>query len=181
MTLTFINKTNRNGLYNILIVLFVIISVQNNFVNANDLTYSPDQWPRHWNALINQNQPDQNTSGYQSRRSDYENQRPLRSPMWGVMPSAKKTSRRSMWPEYNTRAHLHGGVYAENYYSGFPAYGLPVPMASPLVMPYGAPLLAPGIMPGINPGGYPYAAYPYGTYPYGSPFMGGFPGTGYMW
>ena len=181
MTLTFINKMNRYCWYNNLIVVFVIISAQSKFVNANDLTYSPDQWPRHWNALINQAPSQQNTSGSQSQRDQYENHRPLRSPMWGVMPSAKKSSRRSMWPEYNTRAHLHSAIYAENYYSGFPAYGLPIPMASSLVMPYGAPLLAPGIMPGINPVGYPYAAYPYRAYPYASPFIGGFPGQGHLW
>ena len=136
---------------------------------AESLTYSPDQWPRHWNVLMNKanHQQDRNSNKYRS-------QAPLRSKVWGVVPRAKQKSRRSLRPEYDTNSHMH------NYYSGYRGFAAPITYGMPLVSPYGASVMGPGLAaPGI----------PFGTYPFvtPSPFMGGYPGMnrmpglGYRW
>ena len=127
---------------------------------AESLTYSPDQWPRHWNVLMNKanHQQDRNSNKYRS-------QAPLRSKVWGVVPRAKQKTRRSLRPEYDTNSHMH------NYYSGYRGFAAPITYGMPLVSPYGASVMGPGLAaPGI----------PFGTYPFvtPSPFMGGYPGMG---
>jgi hypothetical protein len=198
MTLAFLTKLNKNILKNIFIGFLVIITVNTSVVLADTLTYSPDQWPRHWGELMSQTQREQELY-YSQQQPGYLTQRPERSPMWGVMPSARQKPRRTLRPEYNTQAHLQPYVsqnaYAGNYNSEFSSYGLSVPLASPLVIPYSAPgLVAPGLLPGMQQVGYPYGAYPGvypaaypGSYPYGAfpyattPFIGRVPGMGYMW
>ena len=136
---------------------------------AESLTYSPDQWPRHWNVLMNKanHQQERNSNKYRSLA-------PLRSKVWGVVPRAKQKSRRSLRPEYDTNSHMN------NYYSGYRGFAAPITYGMPLASPYGASVMGPGLAaPGI----------PFGTYPFvtPSPFMGGYPGMGrmpglgYMW
>ena len=90
---------------------------------AESLTYSPDQWPRHWNVLMNKanHQQDRNSNKYRS-------QAPLRSKVWGVVPRAKQKSRRSLRPEYDTNSHMH------NYYSGYRGFAAPITYGMPLLL-----------------------------------------------
>lgn len=157
--------------------LCLIVVGHANFVIAEPLTYSPDQWPRHWNVLMNKTHLKVRLNGYRSNANGL-NQKPARSPMWGVVPVAKQKPRRSHRPEYNTNSHIRNyygqNMYQGNYYSGFSGYGFPTSFVTPLISPYGVSALAPGLAaPGI----------PFGAYPFmGSlPVMGGLPGMGYMW
>ena len=84
--------------------MFLLVSsvIENKVLADGSLTYSPDQWPRHWNVLINKTQK----QNRRSHRHGYASQKPLRSPMWGVAPVAEKKSRRTYRPEYNTNSHM---------------------------------------------------------------------------
>lgn len=159
---------NKYVLRNVFMFLLITLAYSNNIV-ANEITYSPDQWPRHWNETINKAQ--QQNRYYQ--QNGYDRERPARSPMWGVVPSVKKKPRRSVRPEYNTNAHIinYSGqnIYQRNYYSGPNGYGL--------ADPYVSPLLVPGLMPGLSAPGIPFTTNRY----MGNPYMGGVPGPGYMW
>ena len=161
--------TNKNILRNIFIVLLIIVASNSKVVNADALTYSPDQWPRHWNVLINQSQ--KQSERYRER--SYNREKPARSPMWGMKPRAKQKSRRSITPEYNMNTyrvnHSSQNIYYGNYYTGFSGYGL--------ANPYISPLLVPGLMPGLSAPGIPFITNPYAM----NPYMGGMPAPGYMW
>lgn len=179
MKLFIINENNHYLLHSLFIFLLMLLTSISNVVVADTLTYSPDQWPRHWNVLINETQKQNNR--YQV--NGYVSQQPVRSPMWGVMPSAKQKPRRGVRPEYNTDSYTGSypqeSIYYQNYYSGFSGYGL--------ANPYVSPLWVPGLMPGLNAPNIPFISNPYLGNPYlgnpyaGSPYMGGFPRPGYMW
>lgn len=151
--------------------VFLLLSAAtiNNVCADGSLSYSPDQWPRHWNVLINKTN-EQNKS-FQSH--GYSRQKPLRSPMWGVAPVVEKRSRRTYRPEYNTNAHMMNysgqNIYRGNYYSMTNGYGL--------ANPYASPLLVPGLMPGLAAPGIPFMTNSYGT----NPYMVGMPFSGYLW
>lgn len=147
----------------------LLLITNNNLVVAESLTYSPDQWPRHWNVLMNKTNHQQDR-----KRNHYSNSAPLRSQVWGVVPRAKQKPRRSLRPEYDTNSHMH------NYYAGYRGYAFPARYGMPMMSPYGASIIGPGLAaPGI----------PFGTYPFvtpspfmgGYPVMGGLPALGYMW
>ena len=154
---------------NIFIVTLFVITSNSNVVSAGSLTYSPDQWPRHWNVLINKSQ--QQSDHY--RANGYNREKPARSPMWGMMPTVKQKSRRTLRPEYNTNTdrvnHSSHNIYYRNYYSGFSGYGL--------ANPYVSPLLVPGLMPGLSAPGIPFITNPYAM----NPYMGGMPAPAYRW
>jgi hypothetical protein len=171
----------RKYLLKIGIILLVISN--NNLVIAEPLTYSPDQWPRHWNVLINKTNSQEQINNQRSK-GKYINQTPVRSPVWGVVPKDRQKPRRSLRPEYDTNSHMRNyngqNRYSGNYYSGSTGYALPISYGIPLMNPYGVSAMAPGLAaPGI----------PFGTYPFvtPSPFMGGYPvmrgmpGPGYLW
>ncbi len=169
----------KHALKNVFAFLSLAIVGSSNSVVAESLTYSPDQWPRHWNVLINNTHLQDRLNSFRAN-GKYTNQVPVRSPMWGVVPTAKQKIRRSVRPEYNTKSHVRNyfghNLYQGNYYSGLAGYGL--------ANPYNSPLLVPGVMPGLVAPGIPYGAYPYvGASPFmgGFPAIGGFPGTGYSW
>ena len=179
MQLTSFIEFLKYALKSVLLVLLLVSVDSRNFVMAEPLTYSPDQWPRHWNVLLNKTHLQNRLNGYKAN-ARYTNKTPLRSPVWGVVPAAKQKSRRSFRPEYNTNAHMRNyyshNLYQGNYYSGFAGYGL--------ANPYNSPLLVPGLMPGFGTPGIPFGAYPYaGASPFmgGFPVTGGFPRTGYPW
>lgn len=179
MQLTSFIEIRKYVLKGIFTFLCMAIIGSSNFVIADSLTYSPDQWPRHWNVLMQKMNLQDRLNRYREN-GKYTNQVPVRSSMWGVVPAAKQKSRRSLRPEYNTNAHMRNyfsnNIYQANYYSGFSGYGLE--------NPYNSPLLVPGLMPGFVAPGIPYGAYPYiGASPFmgGFPVTGGFPGTGYLW
>ena len=161
----------------IFVSLCLTIVGHTHFVIAEPLTYSPDQWPRHWNVLMNRTHLKERLNGYRSNANG-TNQKPARSPMWGVVPVAKQKSRRSLRPEYNTNSHMQNyygqNMYRGNYYPASSGHGYPTSFGVPLMSPYGVSALAPGLAaPGIPFGAYPFMGRP--------PVMGGFPGMGYMW
>ena len=168
----------RNHVLKIMFVSLCITIVGHaNYVIAEPLTYSPDQWPRHWNMLMNRTHLNNRMNGYRTNEND-SNQKPARSPMWGVVPVTKQKSRRSLRPEYNTNSHIQNyygqNMYRGNYSPTFSGYGYPISYGVPVMSPYGVSAMAPGLAaPGI----------PFGTYPYMGrfPVMGGLPGMGYMW
>jgi len=179
MQLTSFIVIRKHVLKNVFAFLCLASVSSSNIVIAESLTYSPDQWPRHWNVLMNKTHLQNRLNGYRAN-GKYTSQIPVRSPMWGVVPAAKQKSRRSLRPEYNTNSHVRNYIghntYQGNYYSGLAGYGL--------ANPYNSPLLVPGLMPGLVAPGIPFGAYPYvGASPFtgGLPVMGGVPGTGYLW
>ncbi|MCK5386838.1 MAG: hypothetical protein KAJ39_06615 [Gammaproteobacteria bacterium] len=179
MQLTSFIVIRKHVLKTVFAFLCLAIIGSSNFVIAESLTYSPDQWPRHWNVLMNKTHLQDRLNGYRAN-GKYTNQTPVRSPMWGVVPTAKQKSRRSLRPEYNSNSHVRNyighNIYQGNYYSGLAGYGL--------ANPYNSSLLVPGLMPGLVAPGIPFGAYPYvGASPFmgGFPVLGGFPRTGYLW
>lgn len=167
MQLTSLILNKKTMLKSMFASLCIAMIVYSNLLIADSLTYSPDQWPRHWNGLINNTNINDHRINFTNR-----DQAPTRSPMWGVAPVTKQKPRRSMRPEYNTNSHIQNyyghNNYRGHYFSGFSGYGYPAPYVAPLISPYGFSPLAPGLAaPGI----------PFGAYP----FMGGFPGIGNMW
>ena len=164
-------------LKSIFVSLCLTIVGNANYVIAEPLTYSPDQWPRHWNVLMNKTHLQDRLNGYRAN-ANVSNIKPVRSSMWGVVPVAKQKSRRSLRPEYNTHSHMQNyygqNMYQGNYNPAFSGYGYPASYGVPLMSPYGVSALAPGLAaPGIPFGVYPFMGRP--------PVMGGFPGMGYMW
>ena len=163
-------------------LIFILMGVcHSNNVIADSLTYSPDQWPRNWNKLINKAHQQRYQNNNDSYEFNYGNQRPERSPMWGMVPIVKQQRRRSLTPEYNTNSHIHNyynqNNFGESFSSGnmYPGlgYGYSSPYAMPFTSPYSAPLISPGLAaPGIPMFMHPYAATP--------SYMGGFPGMGPM-
>ena len=173
MQLTSLILNRKTMLKSLFASLCLAMIVNSSFVIADSLTYSPDQWPRHWNGVMNNT----HSKDYQ-RNSKNREQAPSRSPMWGVVPVAKQKSRRSVRPEYNTNSHMQNysgqNMYQGNYNSVFPSYGYPASFGVPSMNPYGVSALAPGLAaPGIPFGAYPFMGRP--------PVMGGYPGMGYMW
>ena len=174
MQLTSLILNRKTMLKSLFASLCIAMIGYSNFIIAESLTYSPDQWPRHWNSVMNNN-----TYLNDDRRSSKNRgQAPSRSPMWGVVPVAKQKSRRSVRPEYNTNSHMQNyslqNMYRGNYNSAFSGYGYPTSFGVPLMNPYGVSALAPGLAaPGIPFGVYPFMGRP--------PIMGGYPGMGYMW
>ena len=170
MQLTSLILNRKMMLKSVFASLFLSMIVYSTFVIADSLTYSPDQWPRHWNVEMKNT----DLNDYRTNSNNSE-QAPSRSPMWGVAPVSKQKPRRSMRPEYDTNSHMQNYYGQSNYrgnyfpgYSAYPGYGYPAPHLAPLISPYGYSPLAPGLAaPGI----------PFGAYP----FMGGFPGIGNMW
>lgn len=171
----------------------ILLALSNsNLVIAEALTYSPDQWPRHWNVLINQKNL-QGQKNNQRLKGKSINQAPLRSPVWGVVPKDRQKPRRSLRPEYDTNSHLrnyYGHMYRGNYYSGAAGYALPISYGAPYINPYGVSVMAPGLIsPGLMNHGLAAPGIPFGTYPFvstspfmgGYPVMGGMPGPGYFW
>jgi len=159
--------------------LLLLVMSYSHFIMAESLTYSPDQWPRHWNMLMNKTSLQNRLTGYRANTNKV-NSAPMRSPVWGGVPTAKQKPRRTLRPEYNTNAYMQNyydrNFYQGNYYSGFGGVGL--------ANPYNSPLLVPGLLPGLSAPGIPFAGYPYpGVSPFygGLPVMGGFPGTRYLW
>lgn len=148
--------------YLLKIFWLLLIVTSSHQLMAESLTYSPDQWPRHWNILMNK------ANHQQGRNSNkYKNQTPLRSQVWGVVPRTKQKPRRSLRPEYDTNSHMR------NYYSGSRGYASPINYGVPMVSPYGASVIGPGLAaPGV-----PFGVFPLVT---PSPFMGGYPGMGGM-
>ena len=174
MKVSIISAKNNYVLHSMFISLLILMICKSNVVFADALTYSPDQWPRHWNVLINQSQ----TQDVRRGGNGYARKKPLRSPRWGVIPRAKQISRRTLRPEYNTNTSLGNyvgeNIYNQNYYSGFSGYGL--------ANPYASPLLVPGLMPGLTAPGLPFISNPYGGNPYrGNPYRGGLYSPGYRW
>ena len=173
MPLTSFIEIWKYTLKGVMILLLLVIVNSSNFVIAESLTYSPDQWPRHWNVLMNKTHLQDRLNGYRAN-GKYTNQTPVRSPMWGVVPTVKKKPRRTLRPEYNTNAHMRSysaqNIYHGNYYSGLAGYGL--------ANPYNSPLLVPGLLPGLAAPGIPFATSPFMG---GLPVMGGMPRTGYLW
>lgn len=169
MILTTFNLINRTMLNSVVMMLLAAIAFSSNVVSAGTLTYSPDQWPRRWNVLMNQSLQPSDHYG----KNNYDGQRPARSPMWGVVPSGKRKSRRSVRPEYYTQSYINHyptqDIYSVNYYSGI--YG------SGLANPYVSPLLVPGLMPFFNTPGIPFVSNPYGV----NPYYRGYPYYGYGW
>ena len=161
---------NKYILVNTFMFLLLASAATTNVLADDSLSYSPDQWPRHWNVLINKTQK-QNRR--RARQHGYASQKPLRSRIWGVAPVAEKRSRRTYRPEYNTNAHMvnYSGqnMYRGNYYSAMNGLGL--------ANPYASPLLVPGLMPGLAAPGIPFMTNSYGT----NPYMNGMPMPGYMW
>lgn len=155
--------------HKLLMALIISFACLNNNVTAGSLTYSPDQWPRHWNAHVIKNKQ----LNDRQKRNSNNRQSPLRSPMWGIVPAAKQNQRRSQRPEYNTNAHIVNypgqNIYHTNYYSGANGNGL--------ANPYVSPLLVPGLMPGLTAPGIPFITNPYS----GNPYPGGMRAPGYMW
>ena len=186
MTITSFNTTRHAVNKNSMWVMVPVILVVGKIAMADTLSYSPDQWPRHWSKLVNET----NSHNSQQRQSGNHGrmQQPARSPAWGLLPVKKNKSRRSVRPEYNTQSHIqhmpvHGGVYQGGfipaYQPVYPGFGHGAPLAVPAMNPYITPLLAPGLAaPGI-----PLFMHPYNNYPYagGMPFTNGWPTTGYMW
>lgn len=163
-------------------IIFLAISADNLAV-AEPLTYSPDQWPRHWNVLITKTNLQKQISNQESK-GNYFNQLPARSPVWGVVPKERQKRRRSLRPEYDTNYHMRNyygqNLYGGHYHSYSTAYALPMSHHMPAMNPYGVAVMAPGLAaPGI----------PFSTYPLvnPSPFMTGYPairgmsGPGYFW
>lgn len=179
MQLTFFIVRKENMLKSAFVFLCLSIIGGGNVVVAESLTYSPDQWPRHWNVLMNKSYPKDRLNSHR-RNGKVLNQAPTRSPFWGVVPASKQKPRRSVRPEYNTNGHIQN-YYGQNfnqgnYYSGFSSFGL--------ANPYNSALLVPGLMPGFIGAGIPFGSHPYVTpFPYmgGYPVMGGIPGSGYRW
>ena len=179
MQLTSFIVIRKHALKNVFIFLSLAVVGSSNIVIADSLTYSPDQWPRHWNVLMNNTPLQDRLNGYRVN-GKYTNHIPARSPMWGVVPAVKQQARRSVRPEYNTNSHMQNyygqNIYQGNYYPGFAGHGL--------ANPYNSPLLVPGLMPGFVTPGIPVGAYPYvGASPFmgGFPVTGGFPRAGYLW
>ena len=172
MQLTSFIKIWKHTLKSMLTFLLLTLAGSSNVVIADSLTYSPDQWPRHWNVLMQKMHVQDRLNRYRAN-GNYTRQVPARSSMWGVVPSVKQKSRRSLRPEYNTNAHMRNyfgnNIYQGNYY-GFAGYGL--------ANPYNSPLMVPGLMPGFGAPGIPYGVSPYIV---GFPVTGGFPGAGYLW
>ncbi|MFK5914738.1 MAG: hypothetical protein QM484_10195 [Woeseiaceae bacterium] len=172
MQLTSFIVSKKHMLMNMFVFLCLSIISSGNVVVAESLTYSPDQWPRHWTVLMNKTHLKDRLNGYRGNRQGM-NQAPTRSPVWGVVPATKQKSHRSLRPEYNTNAHMQNyyglNFYQGNDYSGFSSFGL--------ANPYNSPLLVPGFMPGLAPG------IPFGTNQFmgGFPVMGGYPRTRYLW
>lgn len=175
-------------------ILFAcVLSGTADVVIADALTYSPDQWPRHWNVLMNETQTQnfngccQQNAGHYSIQN-YQSEQPARSPMWGMMPEVKQKNRRSVRPEYNTNFHLMNYSNPGNNYSSFNPnmysygwnnYGFNNVYSTPYLQPYSLPVLAPGLAaPGLPLGVNPYLMNPYsGGY---APF-GMTPGIGTFW
>lgn len=185
MTLTSFYTTRYAVHKNSMWIMVLVIMAVGKIAMADSLSYSPDQWPRHWSKLVNE----KNSLNSQQRQFDNHNRmpQPARSPAWGMLPDKKKKSRRSVRPEYNTQSHIQhvpmNGMYPRGFYPGYqpmyPGYGYGTPLAVPAMNPYITPLLAPGLAaPGI-----PLYMQPYNRYPYagGIPFNSGWPTTGYMW
>jgi len=180
-----INKYDMKRLFVMLLLSMLLSSV----TYAESLSYSPDQWPRRWNILINEMHQPGNPTGVRSNNQQYNTpqtaQRPARSPAWGVPPVAKPKSRRSYRPDYNTNSHIvdYSRYYGTGnaYYPGLAGYGMGSPFGAPLLVPGISPILAPGLTaPGIPFGVMPFNSYPY-AYPYGRtyPYTGFLPGIGY--
>lgn len=173
---------------NKVVILFLFaITANNTFVVADSLTYSPDQWPRHWKVLINGDHQQGGIVANRNYQNHYGWEKPARSPSWGMLPNRRKP-RRSTTPEYNTNSHLidYSGLntnyrpyHPGAYYPGLASPGLASPFAGPLVNPYTVPVLAPGLGSPVTP----YSMYPSGAYPYASayPGVGVMPGRGYLW
>lgn len=181
---------NKQACIKMPLITLVLTIMLSNLTYAGALTYSPDQWPRHWNILINETQ---HYNGNHYNRNLYNNQahmrpnqrrsKPARSTQWGVPPVAKPRSRRSVRPEYDTNSHLYGYNGPANFvapygtpYQGFNGSGLASPFAAPLLVPGMSPLLAPGLTAPGFPFVQPYSYYPYAA-PY--PYRGLVPGAGY--
>jgi hypothetical protein len=192
--------TKKYGVKNVTILLSVVLMSVANYSVADSISYSPDQWPRHWNVLINDNQQNAfNRYGipqnnyYPAQQNNYTGGEPARSPMWGMMPEVKQSHRRSRTPEYDTRYHVgnyfnQGNVYSSPYPNtmlpglnnyGLNNYGLNTPYYSSVPGYYSAPFMSPGLAaPGLPFGVAPLTAFPYsGLY---SPFGVG-PGLGGLW
>lgn len=164
--------------------MLLVMACNSSSVIADTLTYSPDQWPRHWNVLFNQTHQQKRLNNNTKYNNRYARQRPARSMVWGMAPVVKQKPRRSLRPEYNTNSHIRNysgqNIYPVNYYSGFVT-----PYTTPMVNPYVAPMLVPGMSSGFAPGlaapGIPFSTFPYSSPLYGTrfPYMGGIPMMGY--
>lgn len=145
MSLT--NYTKRKTVLSVSGFVFVMLAsiCETNVIAADNLTYSPDQWPRHWNVLVNQN-----NNRYEKKR--FVRQHPIRSERWGGSPVVRQKSRRTFRPEYNTSSHINNyygqNVRYENPYSGAIGYGL--------ARPYMSGLIGPSLMPGLSAPGIPF-------------------------
>ncbi|NOY66313.1 MAG: hypothetical protein GXP13_02745 [Gammaproteobacteria bacterium] len=159
----------KNDFKFIVLAIPLIMMGNVNSAFADPLSYSPDQWPRNWNILIDEMNQGVNNHHYQHNnrppKKDTSRKRPARSSAWGVPPVARSKPRRSKWPEYNTQAPRYNmqrpGFGYGSYYPGLTGLGL-TPFAAPLLVPGMSPLLAPGMVsPGIPMQMQPFSAYPY--------------------
>ena len=168
-----------------LLVLPLVMLCNTNVAIADSLTYSPDQWPRNWNQSImemHQNQGFNSRNQYKDfkpSRNNSTRREPTRSSAWGAPPNAKKKSRRSTRPEYNTSSpglnyYQRPNIGYNPYYPGMAGFGAS-PFAAPILVPGISPLLAPGLTsPGI-----PLSVHPFVGYPHTPRYMGIMPGMVY--
>ncbi len=173
--------------YTFYMVMGMVLMLVMPSLMADSLTYSPDQWPRRWNRLIQQTSLQEQLNGHistarpQARsRSCSCNQPPRHSRVWGVVPSAGKKSRRSTRPDYSLTTERTTPYAAANY----PGYGYGA--AYPSV--YGNPYINPVIAPGLAAPAIPAGVYPFVTPLLGAPYLGGvpyypsvMPVPGYVW
>ena len=182
MKLIFFIDINNNILSSLFFILMLVIVSKGSYVNAQGLTYSPDQWPRHWNQLINKKHQQEYMNDDRSYNKNINRERPQRSPIWGMVPLVKQKPRRTSTPEYDTQSHMRSHYnhdrYRENLYSGNHFSGMSYGLASPFNHSY----IVPGLAPGLAAPGIPMTMHPYSNNPYigASPYMTGYPGMGPM-
>ena len=173
--------------YAFYMVMAMVLMLIMQSLMADSLTYSPDQWPRRWNRLIQQTslQDQLNGHAYTVRpqspsRSCRCNQPPRHSRVWGVVPSAGKKSRRSTRPDYS----LATEQVTPPTQAVYPGYGFGAVYPSV----YGNPYINPVIAPGLAAPAIPTGVYPFITPLPGTPYLGGvpyypslMPVPGYIW
>ncbi|MDH5424579.1 MAG: hypothetical protein OEY29_06285 [Gammaproteobacteria bacterium] len=179
-------------------IVAVSLFININLVKADSLSYSPDQWPGHWNEAMDDRNYQTSISDYdrcnnncERQNNYYSKQRPAKSPIWGMAPVSKDKPRRTVRPEYNSNSHMMRYEKMKNNYSPYysaqmiPAMGgLVNPYAGSVLNPYAVPVMVPGLAaPGIPFSVNSYGMNPYANYSYAPmvPGMGYAPGVNYLW
>ena len=192
MKLTSCFTDRKTELKSVFGVLLVLVLSSNEIAVAEPLTYSPDQWPRHWNVLMSGTSHQQRLNK-NIPNADYSRRVPVRSPQWGYAPRVKQKPRRSRTPEYNTNFHLmnysnqvnrYAGLYRRNNYQPVANMGLANPYPAPYLGYFSSALLAPGVAaPAVPFTTNTFGIYPYSNTPYSSLYAvpGAVPGMGMPW